>query len=794
MAATGGGLSGPGPVVLLSNPAPLVATVSESTPSKSTPRRQHNLLVALAAALRARRHLRAPEDASKEEEDHPVRVAWVGAIGDDGDDGDDDGVGQNHPQSSSDGDHLAAFLAACDARLGAGGYRCRVVRVRCDGRTKRAALSDGDEAWMASAEVVVVGGCGVDTHVSDTSATETPTLDATWRRMVDAGVPGMLRRARAAGAVIVGIAEGARVLGEGGVGVPGSKPDGDTTDDRPWVPYAGVVPLCVHVVSARGAAASSSPPALVGSTTNERLRPLTRVLCAPENASVLSGRGVAIPEEGGALCFADGTLEALCVDAVAFAPVRRPDRDDPGSNLGRGDIIGDVVRARATKRPKLRRTLLHAGAAAFGGAAARFAVSAETDPASADGNRTTRDLTSGPAGGRSGDWPLWVGPSAVARINVERAAQLLARVSPRTGRPEISALVAFTGAGMSAESGMPTFRETVAGSVDVDEDGVPCVPTPLDVLRPLWDQYDPNRYSTIEAFREDPDACWAMHRVMIQQVRGLAPNPGHVALARLQREGAEEGNHPGSSEVGGGLRVCVVTQNVDGLHQAAGSAPVHELHGTMGRVTCLRGCGWSAPIDAFLGGPPEDAREGEGNGKTDPGHAEGGKRRRPDPAPLCGGCRAAPAKPGCTLFGEPLPERAMQAAKKACAGADGVIVVGTSLSVYPAAALPQLARLHNPGAPLVEINAVHSETPAGADVVITARAAEVLPALVDRVLELRRERMAAAAAAGFDLGSVGLGQTAEEEEERRRVDRLRQQQEQRRRPMMFARRPPEDDG
>ena len=318
----------------------------------------------------------------------------------------------------------------------------------------------------------------------------------------------------------------------------------------------------------------------------------------------------------------------------------------------------------------------------------------------------------------------------------------------------------------------------------------------------------------------------------------------------------------GRSSVTKRLQVCVVTQNVDGLHQAAGSAPVHELHGSMSRASCLDGCGWVAPIHGFLvhgDGLDEDGRQkrqrlddtvptattstptyahapltGYTNSTATDADAHNAiahnanahnmpaaayrataklrpPRAVPTGVPRCGGCGACPAKPDCTLFGEPLPEAAMRAARSACVAADAVIVVGTSLSVFPAAELPQLARLHTPGAPLVEINAVHTETPAGADVTITGKAAEVLPLLVKRVLELRKERRAVAAAAAAATGGEareehdhGDATTQHQEHKRQREQQQRQQQERReqqrrilaehqRRPQMFASRRPDDD-
>ena len=167
--------------------------------------------------------------------------------------------------------------------------------------------------------------------------------------------------------------------------------------------------------------------------------------------------------------------------------------------------------------------------------------------------------------------------------------------------------------------------------------------------------------------------------------------------------------------------------------------------------------------------PPRTRREGKGkkgaNENRDP------KRRRRDDdgdgtddtllerAPTCGGCGVRPAKFDCVLFGEALPERATRAAMAACASARSMLVVGTSLSVYPAAELPRVCRLHAGGdAPVVEINATRAETPAEADIVVAAKAAETLPALVDRILELRKESAGDAPPAGGGGGEGGRPQ------------------------------------
>ena len=192
--------------------------------------------------------------------------------------------------------------------------------------------------------------------------------------------------------------------------------------------------------------------------------------------------------------------------------------------------------------------------------------------------------------------------------------------------------------------------------------------------------------------------------------------------------------------------MTVVTQNVDGMHRRAGDVDALELHGSAERVACSNACGWSAPADAFLLELDEKekkkARTNTATRNVDEGTTTATVPTRTllERAPTCGGCGVRPAKFDCVLFGEALPERATRAAMAACASARSMLVVGTSLSVYPAAELPRVCRLHAGGdAPVVEINATRAETPAEADIVVAAKAAETLPALVDRILELRKE-------------------------------------------------------
>ena len=268
----------------------------------------------------------------------------------------------------------------------------------------------------------------------------------------------------------------------------------------------------------------------------------------------------------------------------------------------------------------------------------------------------------------------------------------------------------------------------------------------------------------------------------------MRPNDAHVAIETLAGAGVpdsrtetetktNENAYPDLKETA--FEVTVVTQNIDGLHQAAAAASrtstrTIELHGSTRRVACLERCGWSEDAETFLrlwdqpatrvrekarrlGAEEEEdgerhAADGErkrrrkvSNSKqTSDGNAAVGSSRsnarvRTRAFPTCGGCGVAPAKPACVFFGEALPDAAVKAARAACARAHAVVIVGTSLSVFPAADLPQQARVHTPRAPIVRVDACASATSTVGpdDAVITRRAARAVPALVRRVLELR---------------------------------------------------------
>ena len=241
-------------------------------------------------------------------------------------------------------------------------------------------------------------------------------------------------------------------------------------------------------------------------------------------------------------------------------------------------------------------------------------------------------------------------------MTIERASELLA--SARTG-------LAMTGAGVSAESGIPTFR---------GEGG-------------LWSRYDSVKVASIDSFLEDPAGYWRVARERGPAVLAARPNPGHIALAALEKAGRLVG---------------VVTQNTDGLHQDAGSRRVVELHGSGRAVQCLD-CG------------------------TRERRSEVQARLDVEMPPRCRACGGALLKPTVVLFGEPMPIPAVEEAFTLAKAADVMLVVGSSLVVYPAAQVPLKAV--EAGAALIVVNAEPTPFDRLATVVIHGRSGEVLPQL-----------------------------------------------------------------
>jgi NAD-dependent deacetylase len=224
------------------------------------------------------------------------------------------------------------------------------------------------------------------------------------------------------------------------------------------------------------------------------------------------------------------------------------------------------------------------------------------------------------------------------------------------GRP----LAVLTGAGISAESGLPTFRGPGG----------------------IWEGNRPEDLATPEAFARDPETVWRFYAWRLETLRAARPNEGHLALARMERLLP---------------RMTIVTQNVDGLHAAAGSRNVLELHGTLLKARCTD-CDRRFPA-------PES---------------------RIPPLPRCGVCGAV-LRPDVVWFGEALPPVTWSAASNAAEECAVLFVVGTSSVVAPASSLALLAA--RSGAHVFEINPVETPIAPLAAGVFRARAAEVLPAI-----------------------------------------------------------------
>lgn len=229
--------------------------------------------------------------------------------------------------------------------------------------------------------------------------------------------------------------------------------------------------------------------------------------------------------------------------------------------------------------------------------------------------------------------------------------------------------IAFTGAGISVESGIPHFR---------GEGG-------------LWTKFDPYKVAHIDTFRKDPAQYWTYS--LKHRRTDAEPNPAHRALVELEERGH--------------LR-AVITQNTDGLHQKAGSRKVVELHGSSHEVVCLD-CEARFP------------------------RTEVDRMNREHCPPSCPACGGPFLKPTVVLFGEALPVRALRDAQALAMAADVVLIVGSSLHVYPAAGIPRLAREH--GAELCIVNAEPTPFDGTATAVVHGKAGEILPEVLRRIAE-----------------------------------------------------------
>ena len=221
-------------------------------------------------------------------------------------------------------------------------------------------------------------------------------------------------------------------------------------------------------------------------------------------------------------------------------------------------------------------------------------------------------------------------------------------------------MVALTGAGISAESGIPTFR---------GKEG-------------LWQSYRAEELATPRAFARNPTLVWEWYQWRRRLIAGATCNAGHLALARLEERAPD---------------FILITQNVDGLHQRAGSKRLLEIHGSIWKTRCIR-CG--------------DERE---------------NRDLDLKLPTCEGCGGL-LRPAVVWFGEALDEKVLREATRAASECDLMLAVGTSGVVQPAASLPFMAKRNR--ATVIEINPEDTPVTQIADLHLRGRAAEILPQLV----------------------------------------------------------------
>jgi NAD-dependent deacetylase len=232
--------------------------------------------------------------------------------------------------------------------------------------------------------------------------------------------------------------------------------------------------------------------------------------------------------------------------------------------------------------------------------------------------------------------------------------------SIETRLQEAENIVFVTGAGISQESGIPTFR---------GKDG-------------LWRKFDAMKLATIEAFYENPKLVWEWYEERRQNILAANPNPGHLAIAQLEKY----------------KKIHVLTQNIDGLHQRAGSKHVYELHGSIITIKCTV-CDFKDRITSSFTQLP--------------------------PICNCGNI----LRPDVVWFGEPLPQDVWNEAMEKASSCDVMVVVGTSLAVSPANLLPVYAKQN--GAVMVEVNPEKTPMSSSMDLSLRSSAARALPEIVN---------------------------------------------------------------
>lgn len=243
----------------------------------------------------------------------------------------------------------------------------------------------------------------------------------------------------------------------------------------------------------------------------------------------------------------------------------------------------------------------------------------------------------------------------MSTTNLRRARELI---------QQAERILVLTGAGVSAESGIRTFRDAQSG---------------------LWADFDPMKLASQEGFAEDPGLVWRWYMARFQQLREVQPNPAHEALARLQKQK---------------IQTTLITQNVDDLHERAGSTNVLHLHGSIARFHCNE-CRLAHDL-------AQEEIEAE----------------QPPRCHVCTGY----VRPSVVWFGEVLPQVEVEQAWQAVRSCELMLVVGTSGVVYPVAELPWLAR--HAGAKVIDINPEPTPISEMADVFLQGKAGELLPQLV----------------------------------------------------------------
>ncbi|MFX1257842.1 MAG: NAD-dependent deacylase [Promethearchaeota archaeon] len=237
--------------------------------------------------------------------------------------------------------------------------------------------------------------------------------------------------------------------------------------------------------------------------------------------------------------------------------------------------------------------------------------------------------------------------------------------------------IALTGAGVSTESGIPDFR---------GEGGI-------------WEKYKPEIYGNIQAFMKDPSKFWQMAEKVAPKLFNAKPNPGHIALATLEKMN---------------IIKAIITQNIDELHQKAGSIMVYEVHGNINRFNCF-GCRASYTKQQVLSKLKKE-------------------RRYPPECDIC----SSPLKPSVVLFGESLPTFEIYQSQALSEKADVMLIAGSSLSVAPVCNLP-LNTLRE-GGKLIIVNERPTYLDNKAEIVIQHKTGIILPLILERINKVKTEQ------------------------------------------------------